>query len=100
MVETTRRPNVLVIQADQFRWDCLGCTGNPDVKTPHLDAIAAGGVRFENAYCPLPVCTPSRYSLLSGLYVHQHGGWGNHCTLAPGIETFPKALRRAGYQTA
>jgi arylsulfatase A-like enzyme len=94
------RPNVLVIQADQFRWDCLGCAGNPDVKTPHLDALAADGVRFENTYCPLPVCTPSRYSLLSGLYVHQHAGWSNRCTLAPGIDTFPKALRRVGYRTA
>ncbi|GAB3450795.1 sulfatase family protein [Actinophytocola sediminis] len=92
--------NVLVIQADQFRADCLGVAGNPDVRTPNLDRLAADGVRYRNAYCPFPVCTPSRYSLMSGLHVRQHGGWDNHCTLAPGIETFPKALRRAGYQTA
>ncbi|MGP3963885.1 sulfatase-like hydrolase/transferase [Nonomuraea sp. 3N208] len=93
-------PNVLVIQADQFRADCLGVAGNPDVRTPNLDQLAADGVRYRNAFCPFPVCTPSRYSLLSGLHVRQHGGWTNRCTLAPGIDTFPRALRRAGYRTA
>ncbi|MEO3927616.1 sulfatase-like hydrolase/transferase [Micromonosporaceae bacterium B7E4] len=93
-------PNVLVIQADQFRADCLGAAGNPDVRTPHLDRLAGDGVRYRNAYCPFPVCTPSRYSLLSGLHVRQHAGWTNRCTLAPGIDTFPRALRRAGYRTA
>ncbi|MEO3806844.1 sulfatase-like hydrolase/transferase [Nonomuraea sp. B1E8] len=92
--------NVLVIQADQFRADCLGVAGNPDVRTPHLDRLAGDSVRYRNAYCPFPVCTPSRYSLVSGLHVRQHGGWTNHCTLAPGIDTFPRALRRAGYRTA
>ena len=95
----TDRPNVLVIMTDQFRWDCLGFAGNPDVKTPHLDRLARDGVWFPTTFCPLPICTPSRYSLLSGLYVHQHGGWGNRCTLTPDIDTFPRALRRAGYAT-
>jgi arylsulfatase A-like enzyme len=93
------RPHVLVIMADQFRWDCLGAAGNGQVKTPHLDRLARDGVRFPRAYCPLPVCTPARYSLLSGLYVHQHGGWTNRCTLARELDTFPRALRRAGYRT-
>ena len=92
--------NVLVIQADQFRADCLGVAGNPDVRTPYLDQLAADAVHYRNAYCPFPVCTPSRYSLLSGLHVRQHGGWTNRSTLAPGIDTFPRALRRAGYRTA
>ncbi|WP_205857147.1 sulfatase-like hydrolase/transferase, partial [Phytoactinopolyspora endophytica] len=96
----TNRPNVLMIQADQFRWDCLGAAGHPDVRTPHLDRLAAGGVRYRSAFCALPVCTPSRYSMLSGLYPHQHGAWTNHSTLAPGFDTFPRALSRAGYDTA
>ncbi|TDC50276.1 hypothetical protein E1212_15370 [Jiangella ureilytica] len=96
----TGRPNVLVIQADQFRWDCFGAAGNPDVETPALDSLAADGVLYTEAFCPLPVCTPSRYSLLSGRTVHQHGGWTNRSTLAPGIDTFPRALRRAGYRTS
>jgi arylsulfatase A-like enzyme len=94
------RPNILLVHADQHRWDCLGAYGNPDVRTPHLDKLASEGVRFEHSYCPYPVCTPSRYSLLSGLYVNEHRGWSNRCTLAPGTETFPRILRKAGYSTA
>jgi arylsulfatase A-like enzyme len=94
------RPNVLVIQADQLRADCLGSAGNPDVRTPNLDRLAEDGVSHTDAFCPLPICTPSRYSLLSGLYPHQHGGWTNHSTLPPALDTFPRALRRAGYRTA
>lgn len=91
--------NVLIIQADQHRYDCLGCTGNPDVRTPNIDAIAYDGTVFENAFCPYPVCTPSRYSFLTGLYVHQHLGWSNHCTIPAGLPTFPKLMREAGYET-
>ena len=93
-------PNVLLLQADQFRWDCLGIAGNPDIHTPNLDLLAADSVRYTEAFCPLPVCTPSRYSLLTGLYVHQHGASDNHSTLPPHIDTFPRALRRAGYRTS
>ena len=97
--ESPNRPNVLVIYCDQWRWDCLGAAGNTQIHTPHLDRLAADGAHFANSFCSLPVCTPSRYSLLSGLAVHQHLGWGNRNTLPPGIETFPRALRRAGYRT-
>lgn len=94
-----RRPNVLVILTDQHRWDCLGVAGNGQVRTPHLDRLAGDAAYFANAFCPHPICTPSRYSLLSGLYPHQHGGRTNRSTLAPGIATFPRALRQAGYLT-
>ena len=93
------KPNVLVIHADQLRFDCLGAYGNRQVKTPHIDALAAEGVRFNNSFCSFPVCTPSRYSLLSGQPVHDHRGWNNHCTLPPGTPTFPALLRQAGYRT-
>ena len=96
---TADRPNILVIHVDQHRIDCLGAYGNPDIKTPHVDQLARDGVRYENSFCPFPVCTPSRYSLLSGRYVHDHRGWNNHSTLAPQIATFPKILRAAGYRT-
>ncbi|PWU20772.1 MAG: hypothetical protein C5B50_03205 [Verrucomicrobia bacterium] len=94
-----RATHILVIIADQLRADCLGAYGNSQVKTPHLDALAAESVRFNNCFCAFPVCTPSRYSLLSGLPVHEHRGWNNHCTLPPGTATFPALLRQAGYKT-
>jgi arylsulfatase A-like enzyme len=93
------QPDVLVIYCDQFRYDCYGAAGNPDVKTPHLDALAAEGVRFTNSFCTWPVCTPSRYSLLSGMYVRQHGGFTNRATLHPTIDTYPRDLHRRGYDT-
>lgn len=98
--QADKRPNILVIHADQHRIDCLGAYGNADVKTPNIDALAADGVRFNNSFCCFPVCTPSRYSLLSGMYVHDHGGWTNHCGIPPEIATFPGVLRAAGYRTA
>lgn len=91
--------HVLIVHADQCRFDCLGAYGNKEIKTPHIDSLAADGVRFNNSFCSFPVCTPSRYSLLSGLPVHEHQGWDNHCTLRPGTPTFASVLRQAGYAT-
>ncbi len=93
------KPNVLVIHTDQHRIDCLGAYGNPDVRTPNIAGLAADGVRYQDSFCPYPVCTPSRYSFQSGLYVHEHRGWTNHSTLPPGTATFSSILRGAGYKT-
>ncbi len=93
------RPHVLLIHADQVRIDALGAYGNAQIKTPAIDRLAGDGVRFNNSFCSFPVCTPSRYSLLSGLPVHEHRGWNNHCTLPPGTPTFASLLRQAGYAT-
>lgn len=92
--------NILFIMGDQHRWDCIGAYGNKILQTPYLDALAQDGVKHTEHYTTYPVCTPARYSILSGLYTHQHMGWSNHCTLADGIETFPKILRKNGYKTA
>ncbi|MBI2424887.1 MAG: sulfatase-like hydrolase/transferase [Candidatus Hydrogenedentes bacterium] len=94
-----KRPNILLIIADQHRFDCLGCSGNSEVRTPHIDALAQDGVRHTQCICPYPVCTPSRYSLITGRYVFEHRGYSNHCTLPPEFETFPRMLRDAGYET-
>lgn len=93
------RPNMLIIQGDEHRWDCLGAYGNADVQTPFIDGLAKDGVRYDNSFCPYPVCTPSRYSFLTGLYVRQHLGSSNHCTIPQGLATFPKVLKAAGYRT-
>lgn len=95
----TGPPNVLVIYADQYRWDCMGAMGHPDVETPHLDALAGDGVLYRDSFCVWPVCTPSRLSLLTGQYVQQHGGSSNRSTLVPGTPTFAGMLRDAGYET-
>ena len=94
-----KKPNILIIHVDQHRIDCLGAYGKTDIRTPHIDQLASDGVRYDNSFCPFPVCTPSRYSLLCGQYVNEHHGWNNHSTLAPDIATFPKILRSAGYRT-
>lgn len=94
-----KQPNILFIMADQHRFDCLGAYGNRDIQTPHLDRLAQDGVTYDNHFCNAPVCTPSRYSSLTGLYPHQHLGWSNRCTVQPGLDTYPKILQRAGYST-
>lgn len=98
--ESPAKPNVLIFYADEYRFDCLGAAGNTEIQTPNLDALAADGVLYENSFCVWPVCTPSRYSLLSGLYAHQHRGYSNRSTLLPHLDTFPRLLRDAGYRTS
>lgn len=93
------RPNILIIHNDEHRYDCLGAYGNEQVKTPNLDRLAENGVTYQNSYCTLPVCTPSRYSFLTGLYPHQHMGWTNQSNFPEAFKTFPGMLREAGYRT-
>ncbi|TFH15596.1 MAG: hypothetical protein E4H02_07580 [Lentisphaerales bacterium] len=93
------KPNILLIHADQHRYDCLGAYGNEDIKTPNIDKLAQDAVLFENSFCPHPVCTPSRYSLLSSQYIHQHRGLTNVSTLSRDIPTLPRILHDNGYKT-
>ena len=77
------RPNILLIQSDQHRYDCLGSSGGRRTYTPHLDRLAEEGVRFTHAFTPVPTCCPARQSLLCGLRPEQHGGlWNYDITLA------------------
>ncbi|MCK9862158.1 sulfatase-like hydrolase/transferase [Paenibacillus sp. ATY16] len=98
-INQQNKPNILLIVSDQHRYDCMGAYGNPDIRTPYLDALSEDGVTYKNSFCSSPFCTPSRYSLLTGLYPHQHLGWGNLSTIPSGIATFPKLLQLAGYRT-
>ncbi len=69
--------NLLFILSDEHNRDCLGCYGHSLVETPHLDALAARGVRFDAAYTNCPICVPARASLATGRHVHQIGYWDN-----------------------
>ncbi len=92
----TDRPNVLWIMADQLRWDYLSCYGHPHLHTPHIDALAARGVRFDRAYVQSPVCGPSRMSAYTGRYVRSHGSTWNGMPLRVGEPTLGDHLREAG----
>lgn len=97
----TTAPNILLISADQQRGDCLGHMGRK-VKTPHLDALAARGTRFEACITPCVVCQPARASILTGQLCRTHGVHDNGIDLAPeiGERGFAGALAASGYQTA
>ncbi|HOZ45409.1 MAG TPA: sulfatase-like hydrolase/transferase [Candidatus Hydrogenedentes bacterium] len=94
------RPNVIVILSDQHRWDCAGFAGNPDVRTPNLDALAAHGVVFDQTVCQFPLCVPSRSTLLTGQYPSTHGVLGNRQGLPTSSTTLPATLKASGYNTA
>ncbi|MFN8525034.1 MAG: sulfatase-like hydrolase/transferase [Chloroflexota bacterium] len=72
-----RPTNLLFINSDQHSRRVMGCSGDPVVKTPNLDALAARGTRFTAAYCPTPICVPSRASLATGRYAHTIDSWDN-----------------------
>ncbi len=96
------RPNVVFVLVDDLRADALGCTGHPFAQTPHIDRLAREGATFRRAFVTLPLCSPSRASFLTGLYAHKHGvvDNNNHNELSHRLDTFPKRLRAAGYETA
>ena len=98
--QSARRPNILVILLDDLRWDTLGYAGHPHVKTPQIDRIANEGVNFRNAFCTTSLCSPSRASLLSGVYAHTHGVTNNFTEFPTGMNSFPKMLQQVGYATA
>ena len=95
-----KRPNVVFILTDDQRSDALGCMGNPYLKTPHIDRLAAEGVLFRNHFCTTSLCSPSRASILGGLYAHSHGVVNNFTDYPRELPTFPRQLQAAGYQTA
>lgn len=95
----SKRPNVFLILADQHRWNALGCYGNLEVLTPHLDAMAAGGVRFTHSVSASPICAPFRATLQTGRYVHQHGVTRNNVPLDPTSKSLADYFNGAGYES-
>ena len=94
------QPNVLFMLCDDLRPDALGCYGSKHVKTPHIDRIAKEGVLFKNTFCTTSLCSPSRASILSGLYAHTHGVTNNFTEYPATMPSFPGLLHDAGYATA
>ncbi len=87
-----RRPNLLFIWTDEQRADTMACYGNTYVHTPNLNALAARSVVFENAYCTQTVCTPSRSSVMTGLYPHATGCLANNIPLRPETPTIAEMV--------
>lgn len=96
----SKRPNIVLIIADDIGWGDIGFYGNKDVKTPNIDALGASGLAFKNMYVVTSSCSPSRCSIITGRYPHNTGAPELHDQLPKGQYMFPEKLKEAGYYTA
>jgi arylsulfatase A-like enzyme len=96
------RPNIVVIVVDDMRFDEYGAGGHPYLETPHIDALAASGATFSNAYHTTPLCSPNRACILTGQYASRHGIVDNtsRSYASHRLQTFARELQRAGYETS
>jgi len=93
--------NIILILSDDHRYDFMGFMGRPSfLETPHMDRLARNGAHIRNAFVTTSLCSPSRASILTGLYSHKHGVIDNQAPLPEGLRFFPHYLQNAGYQTA
>ena len=94
-----QRPNVVVLMSDQQRLDTVSCYGlNEICKTPHIDALAERGVRFDSAFTPTAICSPARASFYTGLYPHKHGVTANGLCIDEGVQGINHYLEQSGYR--
>jgi len=109
--EASKKPNILILLADDLGYGELGCYGQEVIQTPHIDALAAGGMRFTDFYAGAPVCSPSRAVLMTGIHIGKNSIRGNkglfskyemwdRVALRPTEKTLAEMLKGAGYQTA
>ena len=98
-VAAQRRPNILFVLADQLRAQSVGCYGNEEAKTPHLDRLASKGVLFRNTVANTPVCCPARAIMLTGKYAHKNGMVANDLRLRESEVTTAEVLAGEGYRT-
>ena len=94
-----KKPNVVFFIADDVSQDDFGCYGHPVIKTPHIDSLAANGMRFDNAYLTTSSCSPSRCSIITGRYPHNTGAPELHVRLPLKQVRFPELLHESGYYT-
>ncbi len=95
----SKQPNILLITSDQQHYSTLGAV-NDRIRTPALDRLRREGTRFERAYCPNPTCTPTRASILTGMYPSQHGAWSLGTKLFEDVPVVGDLFQRIGYATA
>jgi N-sulfoglucosamine sulfohydrolase len=93
-----KRPNIVFYISDDHGIDFVGCYGNPDVRTPNIDALAKEGTLFTRMFAASPTCAPSRSALYTGLYPAHNGCMGNHTTCRSDITALPTYLTRLGYR--
>ena len=102
----SRRPNIVIYVADDLGYNDSGPYGNKIVRTPHLDSLASGALKFTNAFANTPTCTPSRSVMMTGLMPSRNGSHANNVKgypvsdVRPGVPTLPALLRQAGYRVA
>ena len=94
------RPNILFIMSDDHASHAMSCYGSRINRTPHLDRIAVGGMRYDNCFCTNSICTPSRATILAGTYNHVNGVTTLSTPMDNRLQTYPKLLRASGDQTA
>ena len=95
-----KRPNIIFIMTDDHAAHAMSCYGSRINETPNMDRIADGGMRFDNCFCTNSICTPSRATILTGTYNHVNGVTTLSTPMDNRLQTFPKLLQEAGYQTA
>jgi len=94
-----RKPNIVVVMADQLAPHFIASYGNKISKTPHMDALAARGMRFDAAYCNSPLCAPSRFAFMSGQLISRIAAYDNASEFRSSIPTFAHYVRSLGYRT-
>lgn len=94
------KPNFLLIIADDLIWSDLGCTGNPDVKTPNIDRLASQGMSLRRMFTPAPTCSPLRHALYTGLFSIRSGAFPNHTRVYDGTVSIFGHLKKLGYRVA
>ncbi len=99
-LSAAERPNVLFILTDDQRWDCVSLNPRSVIATPNIDRLGREGLYFPNHFCTTSLCSPSRASILSGLYAHAHGVANNFTEYPQDLMTWPTVLQQAGYKTA
>lgn len=99
VTRAAEQPNIVFFIADDVSQEDFACYGHPTIKTPNTDALAANGMRFDNAYLTTSSCSPSRCSIITGRYPHNTGAPELHVKLPDAQVRFPELLREAGYYT-